>query len=130
MKQGDAQNSEIRSRIQAALNEALDVRKISKEKAALLLQVELATLYKYLAGDMIPGGQVLWRACLHLGMILDLNGLRVNKVSRRPRQPVAEPKQYGFPFIDEQIIGKKVTGTVQKKGSEYVHVNLKIKVAG
>jgi hypothetical protein len=87
-------------------------------------------LYKYLAGEIIPGGQVLWRACSHLGLILDSNGLRTSRRRVGTPQPIAEPLQYGFPFIDETVDGEKVSLNVKKKGSEYVHVNLRIKVAG
>ena len=89
MKERTEQDEIIKGKIATALKLAMKKRSESPEDAARLLQVELGTLYKYLAGDMIPGGQVLWRACQHLGMVLDEKGLRV---TRRQTAPAAKSR--------------------------------------
>jgi len=124
-------DEDIRTQIAAELKKALSKRRVSPEAAAKLLEVELGTLYKYLAGTMIPGGHILWRACRELDMILDVNGLRLGRTGRRKREVAAdEADQYELPFINETVAGDKVRLTIQKKGPEYVRVALRIRVAG
>jgi len=51
---------------------------------------------------MIPGGQVLWRACIQLDMTLDKTGFKVRR-SRKGAMPdkPEENAQYELPFINE-----------------------------
>jgi len=129
MKVRNENDEEIRGNIAKALNDALDGR--DKAVAADLLKVELGTLYKYLAGDMIPGGQVLWRACSHFGLILDANGLQPAKSQRRRRREGAdEAAQLKLPFINESLTGNRIEAQVRRKGSQFVRVSLRIKLAG
>lgn len=126
----DRKDGDIQNKLAKGLKNALQMRKKNPEQAALLLGVELGTLYKYLKGDMIPGGQVLWRACVHLGMVLDEKGFRVSrsKPSSTPR-PGDDP-QYAFPFINELVENEKIRAEVRRSNqSDYVQVSLRIKVA-
>jgi transcriptional regulator with XRE-family HTH domain len=127
----ERKNEVIQAKVATVLKDALKKRGKSPEEAARLLDVELGTMYKYLAGDMTPGGQVLWRACLHLGMVLDEKGLRMSK-KRSPKSPlkIEEKIQYELPFINESIIGDKIRAQVRRKDNQYVQVSLRIKVAG
>ena len=88
-------------------------------------------MYKYLAGDMIPGGQVLWRACEHLGMVLDETGFKVSRRRTQNASGAADaPAQYELPFINESVAGNKIRIHVRRKENDYVQVQLRIKVAG
>jgi hypothetical protein len=110
------------------LKKALVKNRTSPEEAAQILGVELGILYKYLAGAMIPGGKVLWLACMDLGMILDSRGFRPRQ--KAPNSVViAEDAQSAFPFMNESIEGEKIRAHVRKKDNQYV-VSLRIKVAG
>jgi hypothetical protein len=130
MKKRVAQDEEIRGKIAIALTAAVR-RAESIEEAAGLLEIEIGTLYKYMGGAMIPGGQVLWRACARLGMVLDESGLRLSRARKRGLSPAeSNPIQYQIPFIDESVDGQKVKLQVLRKGSQYVQVRLRIKVAG
>jgi hypothetical protein len=126
-------DEEIKGEIAKALKKALKKRDKTPEEAARLLQVELGTMYKYLAASMIPGGHVLWRACVELGMILDEKGLRLARLSSRKADfQKSRADQYELPFINESIGGDQVRLTIGKKDVEstgYVHVSLRIKVA-
>ncbi len=130
MKTRTIRDERIKQRIAKSLSEAVEKRAKSTEQAAALLQVELGTLYKYMNGEMIPGGQVLWRACKELGMVLDQRGLHL---SRRSRETVPDnipyPVQYELPFVDGSVEGGAVHLEVRRKQSQYVHVRLKIRVA-
>jgi len=127
----DRKDELIQGKVAKALKTALKKRGKSPEEAAQLLEVELGTMYKYLAGDMIPGGQVPWRACLHLGMILDEKGLRLARRHMRSSHVELEDNlQYELPFINESISGKKIQAQVRGKDNQYVQVSLRIKVAG
>src|SRR4051812_1390963 len=122
-------DDEIKGHVMKALRNALRRRKLTVEKAATLLQVEVGTMYKYINGDIIPGGQVLWLACKHLGMVLDEVGFHVaERTPRNKRQALGESGQYDLPFINESVSGKKVVLHVKKKDSQYVQVRLRIKV--
>ena len=124
-------DEDIRSQIAVTLKNALQKRHVAPETAAKLLEVELGTLYKYLAGSMIPGGHVLWRACRELDLILDENGLRLARSGRRKRTAATEDaEQYELPFINETVAGDKVHLTIRKKDPDYVRVSLRIKIAG
>lgn len=111
------------------LKKALRKNRKNPDEAAQLLEVELGTLYKYLAGDIIPGGKVLWLACLHLGMVLDREGFRPAKKTGPQNTPELEDAQYAFAFINESIEGEKIRAQVRRKDNQYVQVNLRIKVA-
>lgn len=132
-KRRTVQDEEIKGEIAKALKKALQKRGKTPEEAAKLLQVELGTMYKYLSASMIPGGHVLWRACLELGMILDEKGLRLARSSsRKVPLPRGETDQYELPFVDETIAGDLVRVVIGKKNVEstgYVNVSLRIKVA-
>ncbi len=120
----------IQGKIAKALKGALTKRGKSPEEAANLLDVELGTMYKYLAGDMIPGGQVLWRACAYLGMVLDERGFRVGRRGKRPLPARFDDNvQYELPFINESITGDKIRAQVRRKDNQYVQVSLRIKIA-
>src|ERR1035437_8948194 len=109
MKERTEQDEIIKGRIATALKLAVKKRSKSPEDAARLLQVELGTMYKYLAGDMIPGGQVLWRACEHLGMVLDETGFKVSRRRTQNASGAADtPTQYELPFINESVAGNKI----------------------
>lgn len=124
-------DEEIRCNIADVLNEALKKRGVSPEKAAGLLQVGLGTMYKYLAGSMIPGGHVLWRACHELGLVLDENGLRLSRArNRKSPASLNTEKQYDLPFINESVAGDRVHLMIHRKDSRWVRVALRIKVAG
>lgn len=129
MKERTEQDEIIKGKIATALKLAMKKRSKSPEDAARLLQVELGTLYKYLAGDMIPGGQVLWRACQHLGMVLDEKGLRVTRRQTAPAAKIARGTQFELPFINESVDGDKVRVQVRRKDNQYV-VSLRIEAAG
>jgi transcriptional regulator with XRE-family HTH domain len=133
-KKRTVRDEEIRGEIAKTLKSALAKRGKSPEDAARLLQVELGTLYKYLAASMIPGGHVLWRACRELGLVLDENGLRLARAgTRKLSSPELETDQYELPFINETVAGDKVHLEICKKDSQnaqYVRVALRIKVAG
>src|SRR6266702_5863867 len=112
----DIRDEEIRGGIARALKGALKKRGKSPEEAAKLLQVELGTMYKYLAASMIPGGHVLWRACLELGMVLDEKGLRLARsTSRKASAPGGRADQYELPFVNESIAGDLVRVVIGKK---------------
>jgi transcriptional regulator with XRE-family HTH domain len=131
MKERSQQDEIIKDKIATALKRAMKKRSKTHEETADLLQVELGTLYKYLAGDMIPGGNVLWRACQHLGMVLDADGIRVTRRQvGNVGKAAHESAQYAFPFISESVEGNRVLLTVRRKDPEYVQVRLRIKVAG
>jgi transcriptional regulator with XRE-family HTH domain len=127
------QDEEIKGRIAMALKKALKKRGKTPEEAAKLLEVELGTMYKYLAASMIPGGHVLWRACKELGMVLDERGLRVARSHyQKATLPIRRAEQYELPFINESFGGDQVRLTIGKKDIQstgYVHVALRIKVA-
>ncbi|MGB8535720.1 MAG: hypothetical protein WCD57_04855 [Acidobacteriaceae bacterium] len=127
-------DEEIRGEIAKALKSAMKRRRKSPEEMAELLQVELGTMYKYLAASVIPGGHVLWRACQELGMVLDERGLRVAKPrARKLSLTETDIDQYELPFVNESVAGDKVHLQIYKKGShdaQYVRVALRIKVAG
>jgi transcriptional regulator with XRE-family HTH domain len=131
MKDRVPEDKQIGNDIAKALKQALERQQKKPEEAAQLLKVRLGTLYKYLAGDMIPGGQVLWRACQHLGMVLDAKGLRL---SRRRHLNVndlpSDTAQREFPFMNETIAGEKFHAQVRRKDNQYVRVTFRIKVAG
>lgn len=111
------------------LKKALEKTGKNPDQAAEILKVKNGTMYKYLAGDMIPGGRVLWLACQHLGLVLDAEGFRPRQKSKRVHsQPVEDP-QYAFSFINESIEGDKIRAQVRRKDNQYVQVNLRIKVA-
>ena len=131
MKERSQQDEIIKGKIATALKRAMKKRRKTHEETAGLLQVEVGTLYKYLAGDMIPGGQVLWRACQRLGMVLDEDGFRVKRSQLgRADRADDESAQYLLPFINEQMEGNKVLVHVRRKDSQYVRVSLRIKMAG
>jgi len=129
-------DEEIRGKIAQALEKGLKKSGKSREEVAELLQIELGTLYKYLAASMIPGGHVLWRACKELGMVLDDKGLRlIRRTAHKPSPLVASSDQYELPFVNESVAGDKVHLSIGKskkdsRSVEYVHVSLRIKVAG
>ena len=130
MKERTEQDEIIKGKIATALRLAMKRRHKSPEEAASLLRVELGTLYKYLAGDMIPGGQVLWRACEHLGMILDEKGLRATRQRSKPTaKTTRDTPQIELPFINESVDGDKVRVQVRRKDNQYV-VSLRIEAAG
>ena len=56
MKARRSQDERSRGKIARALKEAVNERAQGAEDAARILQVEIGTLYKYMNGDMIPGG--------------------------------------------------------------------------
>ena len=131
MKERSEQDDVIKGKIATVLRKALKRRRKTVEEAAGLLQVELGTMYKYLAGDMIPGGQVLWRACEHLGMVLDETGFKVSRRRTQNASGAADtPAQYELPFINESVAGNKIRVHVRRKENDYVQVQLRIKVAG
>jgi transcriptional regulator with XRE-family HTH domain len=132
MKERTQRDEIIKDRIAKALKQAMKKRNKLPEETAGLLHVEPGTLYKYLAGDMIPGGQVLWRACEHLGMVLDETGFRVSRRRRTQNASgvVDTPAQYELPFINESVAGNKIRVHVRRKENEYVQVQLRIKIAG
>jgi transcriptional regulator with XRE-family HTH domain len=126
-------DEEIRGEIAKALKSAMKRRRKSPEEAAELLQVELGTMYKYLAASMIPGGHVLWRACHELGMVLDENGIRLANPRARRLSREIETDQYELPFVNESVAGDRVHLQICKRDSldaQYVRVALRIKVAG
>jgi transcriptional regulator with XRE-family HTH domain len=127
----DPKDKAIQDEFAKTLKKALKQRRKTAEQAAKLLNVEPGTMYKYLAGDIIPGGQVLWLACFHLGMILDETGLRVGyRRNRLPSRSLEDDPQYELPFINESVTGDKIQAKVRKKDSQYVQVSLRIKIAG
>jgi len=127
----DRKDDVIQGQFAKALRDAIKKRGKNADEAAQLLDVEPGTMYKYLAGDMIPGGQVLWRACIHLGMVLDGTGFRaVRQPKRPPSKQVDDNAQYELPFINESIKGDKIRAQVRRKDSQYVQVSLRIKIAG
>lgn len=132
-KQRTIDDDEIRGRIARALNTAMKAQGKTAEEAASLLQVEVGTMYKYLAASMIPGGHVLWRACLGLGLVLDENGLHAARTtSRRTSLRTGKADQYELPFINESLADDQIRLVIGKKGVKnegYVHVSLRIKVA-
>ena len=131
MKERSEQDDVIKGKIATVLRKALRRRRKTVEEAAGLLHVELGTMYKYLAGDMIPGGQVLWRACEHLGMVLDETGFKVSRRRTQNASGAADtPTQYELPFINESVAGNKIRVHVRRKENDYVQVQLRIKVAG
>jgi hypothetical protein len=81
-------------------------------------------------GDMIPGGQVLWRSCEHLGLVLDKGGLHPSSGRVRGSKASEDVDQYELPFINESVGGEKVNCHVRRKDSQYVQVQLRIKLAG
>jgi transcriptional regulator with XRE-family HTH domain len=127
-------DEEIRGQIAKALKKALGRREKTPEEAARLLQVEVGTMYKYLSASMIPGGHVLWRACQELGMVLDGNGLRIARSgSRKASLAKEKADQYELPFVNESMADDRVRLVIGKKDVQsagYVHVSLRIKVAG
>jgi len=126
----DHKDELIQRKFAEGLKDALNKNGKTPEQGAALLEVELGTMYKYLAGKMIPGGQVLWRASVRLGTILDKKGFRAGR--GKPQTLVAQAEERGqlsFAFIDELVEGERVRAEVRKK-NEYVHVSLRIKVAG
>ncbi len=126
----DPKDDGIQKMFKKGLHEGLTWNKKSTEEAAALLEVKPGTMYKYLAGTMIPGGQVLWRACARLGMVLDAKGFRVDRRKLRNVQAqIEEPAQLAFSFINESIEGERIRAEVRKQ-NEYVRVSLRIKVAG
>ena len=129
MKERRGQDEEIRGKIASALSDAVKNHRSGVAGAASILQVKIGTLYKYMNGDMIPGGQVLWRACEHLGLVLDRGGLRASRSRERSKDTPREV-QYELPFIDESVGSEKVNCHVRRKGSQYVQVRLRIKMAG
>jgi hypothetical protein len=130
MKTRRRQDEEIRGKIATALKKAVDERTQGPEDAARILQVEIGTLYKYMNGDMIPGGQVLWRACAQLGLVLDKGGLRPSSGRVRGSKAPEHGDQYELPFINESVGGEKVNCHVRRKDNQYVQVQLRIKLAG
>ncbi len=129
MKQKRDQNERIRGKIATALDAAVRQHPSGVDDAARLLEVEPGTLYKYMNGDMIPGGQVLWRACEHFGLVLDREGLHPSR-GRRYRKAALDDPQYRLPFLNESVDGKKVNCHVRRSDNQYVQVNLRIKLAG
>lgn len=126
----DRKDEEIQRKFAKGLQDALKKRGKSPEDAALLLGVELGTMYKYLKGDLIPGGQVLWQACVHLNLVLDERGFRVSRSRRHSTPELEDDAQYAFPFINESVAGKKISARVRRSNSsDYVQVSLRIKVA-
>ncbi len=126
-------DEEIRGAIAKALKSAMKRRRKSPEEAAALLQVELGTMYKYLAASMIPGGHVLWRACHELGMVLDENGMRLANPRARRLSRETGTDQYELPFVNQSVAGDKVHLQICKRDSQnaqYVRVALRIRVAG
>jgi transcriptional regulator with XRE-family HTH domain len=130
MKTRHSHDEQIRGQIATALRNAVNERTQGAEDAARILQVEIGTLYKYMNGDMIPGGQVLWRACEQLGLVLDKRGLRPSGRRVRNSKSPEVGDQYELPFINESVGGEKVNCHVRRKNSQYVHVQLRIKLAG
>jgi hypothetical protein len=128
MKERSESDELIKARIAQALHAAIDRKEM--ESIATKLGVDVGTLYKYIRGDMIPGGHVLWRACHHLGLVLDEKGLRPSR-RRKGHAATLQPFQYDLPFLSESLEGEKVNVDVnRKKDAQYVHVRLRIKVAG
>jgi hypothetical protein len=132
-KQRTVSDEAIRGKIAQALNNALESQGKNAEEAASLLQVEVGTMYKYLAAAMIPGGHVLWRACQELGLILDEKGLRpAGNSHKKASVRRAKALQYELPFINELLADDQVHLVIGKKdvkSTGYVHVSLRIKVA-
>jgi hypothetical protein len=130
MKIRRSHDEQIRGQIATALKNAVNKRTQGAEDAARILQVEIGTLYKYMNGDMIPGGQVLWRACEQLGLVLDKRGLHLSNASARVPKSSESGDQYELPFINESVGSEKVNCHVRRKDSQYVQVQLRIKLAG
>jgi DNA-binding phage protein len=125
-REGD---DEIRGRISEALTVAIGTQ--DKDQVAALLGLKRSTLYKCLAGDQIPGAQVLWRACKHLGLVLDAKGLHLaREASRRSARIPERSLQYELPFINESVVGDKLKLHAYRKGNEFVQVQLRIRIAG
>src|ERR1039458_6374322 len=82
MKMRRDQDEEIKGKIATALRAAVVKSAGNAEGVAAKLKISTATLYKYMNGDMIPGGQILWRACEHLPIVLDKDGLHPPRRSR------------------------------------------------
>ena len=91
------QDEEIRGKIADVLRAAVRKSPNNAEAVARKLKIEVATLYKYMNGDMIPGGQVLWRACEHLGLILDRDGLRPTRRRSKSKGAVDDPVRASIP---------------------------------
>ena len=128
MKERSESDDVIKERIAQALDASIPRKEI--DSIANKLGVDVGTLYKYIRGDMIPGGHVLWRACAYLDLVLDKKGLHPAHKNRRPQVSV-EPLQYDLPFLSEAYAGKKVEMEVhRKKDAHYVQVRLRIQVAG
>ncbi len=130
MKIRRSHDEQIRGQIATALKNAVNESTQGAEDAARILQVEIGTLYKYMNGDMIPGGQVLWRACEQLGLVLDKRGLHPSNARARVPKSSESGDQYELPFINESVGGEKVNCHVRRKDSQYVQVQLRIKLAG
>ncbi len=125
------EDGDIRGKIADALTRAMAARGVTHDRAAAMLQVEVGTLYKYLAGEMIPGGHVLWRACRGLGLVLDRKGLRVTRErAGRSSDKGAGTEQYEFPFVNQSMADNRVRLMIRRKNpeSDYVHVALRIRV--
>jgi hypothetical protein len=129
MKVRRDQDEGIKGKIAGALRAAVDKSPENVEGVAAKLKISTATLYKYMNGDMIPGGQILWRACEHLPIVLDKDGLHPPRRSRSPKA-LKDEAQYVLPFLNESVDGEKVNCHVRRKDNQYVQVNLRIKLAG
>lgn len=128
MKERSESDGLIKERIAQTLSAAIDEKDVAT--VASQLGVSVGTLYKYVAGTMIPGGHVLWRACSHLDLVLDERGL--HPVPRRKKRGAAPlPIQYDLPFLSESLASEKVNVDVnRKKDAHYVDIRMRIKVAG
>jgi transcriptional regulator with XRE-family HTH domain len=129
MKVRRAQDEDIKGKIAVALKAAVDKSPDNAEAVAAKLKISTATLYKYMNGDMIPGGQILWRVCEHLPIILDKHGLHPPQRSHGAKV-LKDEAQYVLPFLNESVDGEKVNCRVRRKDNQYVQVNLRIKLAG
>jgi hypothetical protein len=124
-------DTELSGKFAKGLKDVLSKRRKNPEVAAQLLEVEIGTVYKYLAGDMIPGGKVIWLACTRLGMVLDADGFKTGRPPKKSDSELIDNPQSAFAFINELVEGDSIRAQVRKrKDNQYVQVNLRIKVAG
>lgn len=129
MKVRRDQDEEIKGKIASALKTAVIKDPESAERVAARLKISTATLYKYMNGDMIPGGQILWRICEYLPLVLDKSGLHPPRRGHSVKG-LNDEAQYVLPFLNESVDGRKVNCHVRRKDNQYVQVNLRIKLAG
>ena len=135
MKKRSRDDVAFAARIGQQFRDAIEKHRLTREQAAKELGVKRASIYKYLNGTVVPGSNVLQRACERWGITLDYRGLRLDaaqfsQTGRSRSRARSEAPQLALPFATESLKGKHLELKIRPANSNTIVVTLRVRVAG